>query len=76
MGVRPCASGGAVLDSIPGIYDHVLVLDFKSLYPSIIRTFLVDPLGRSVATFSQPHYAATLLSQFRRITDYFESASG
>jgi DNA polymerase-2 len=37
--------GGAVLDSEPGIYDHVLVLDFKSLYPSIIRTFLVDPLG-------------------------------
>ena len=37
--------GGFVLDSTPGIYDHVLVLDFKSLYPSIIRTFFVDPLG-------------------------------
>lgn len=37
--------GGFVLDSIPGIYDHVLVLDFKSLYPSIIRTFFIDPLG-------------------------------
>lgn len=37
--------GGFVLDSSPGIYDHVLVLDFKSLYPSIIRTFFVDPLG-------------------------------
>ena len=37
--------GGFVLDSKPGIYDHVLVLDFKSLYPSIIRTFCIDPLG-------------------------------
>ncbi|TDG11575.1 DNA polymerase II [Seongchinamella unica] len=37
--------GGWVLDSTPGIYDHVLVLDFKSLYPSIIRTFGIDPLG-------------------------------
>jgi DNA polymerase II len=37
--------GGYVLDSIPGIYDNVLVLDFKSLYPSIIRTFLIDPCG-------------------------------
>ncbi|MEH6591081.1 MAG: DNA polymerase II [Halioglobus sp.] len=37
--------GGFVLNSIPGIYDHVLVLDFKSLYPSIIRTFCIDPLG-------------------------------
>jgi protein SCO1/2 len=36
--------------------------------------FLVDPLGRSVATFSQPHYAATLLSQYRRITNYFGGA--
>ncbi|RQW63411.1 DNA polymerase II [Vibrio viridaestus] len=37
--------GGYVMDSIPGLYDSVLVLDFKSLYPSIIRTFLIDPLG-------------------------------
>ena len=35
--------GGYVLDSAPGLYDNVLVLDFKSLYPSIIRTFHVDP---------------------------------
>jgi DNA polymerase-2 len=37
--------GGYVLDSVPGLYDNVLVLDFKSLYPSIIRTFFIDPLG-------------------------------
>ena len=33
------------MDSIPGLYDNVLVLDFKSLYPSIIRTFKIDPMG-------------------------------
>ncbi|MEZ9229862.1 DNA polymerase II [Vibrio amylolyticus] len=37
--------GGYVMDSQPGLYDSVLVLDFKSLYPSIIRSFLIDPLG-------------------------------
>ncbi len=37
--------GGYVMDSRPGIYHNVLVLDFKSLYPSIIRTFLIDPCG-------------------------------
>lgn len=37
--------GGYVMNSIPGLYKNVLVLDFKSLYPSIIRTFKVDPLG-------------------------------
>ena len=35
--------GGYILDSKPGLYDNVLVLDFKSLYPSIIRTFGIDP---------------------------------
>jgi len=37
--------GGFVMDSRPGLYDSVLVLDYKSLYPSIIRSFLIDPLG-------------------------------
>lgn len=37
--------GGFVMESTPGIYQHILVLDFKSLYPSIIRTFHVDPLA-------------------------------
>jgi len=37
--------GGYVLEPVPGIYDNVLVLDFRSLYPSIILTFKIDPLG-------------------------------
>ena len=37
--------GGYVMDSQPGLFRHVLVLDFKSLYPSIIRTFCIDPVG-------------------------------
>ena len=37
--------GGLVMDSVPGLHDQVLVLDFKSLYPSIIRTFCIDPMG-------------------------------
>lgn len=37
--------GGYVMDSRSGLYDSVLVLDFKSLYPSIIRSFLIDPVG-------------------------------
>ncbi|RZT42100.1 DNA polymerase II [Cupriavidus agavae] len=37
--------GGFVMDSRPGLYESVLVLDYKSLYPSIIRTFLIDPVG-------------------------------
>ncbi|MBN2053143.1 DNA polymerase II [Candidatus Woesearchaeota archaeon] len=38
-------AGGFVMSSKPGIYDYVIVCDFKSLYPSIIRTFNIDPLS-------------------------------
>ena len=33
--------------------------------------FLVDPLGRLVATFSQPHYPSTILSQYKKLKAYF-----
>jgi len=42
------APGGLVLDSTPGFYRNVAIFDFKSLYPSIIRTFRVDPLAANV----------------------------
>jgi len=45
VGSTGASPGGYVLDSQPGLYDDVLLLDFKSLYPSIIRTFRIDPLG-------------------------------
>ena len=44
------APGGYVMDSTPGLQDSVLVLDYKSLYPSIIRTFRVDSYARIAAT--------------------------
>ena len=42
--VAAAVAGGAVLDSAPGFFRNILVFDFKSLYPSIIRTFNIDPL--------------------------------
>jgi len=38
-------AGGHVLEPITGIHANVWVFDFKSLYPSIIRTFNIDPLA-------------------------------
>ena len=52
--------GGFVLDSQPGIFDHVLVLDFKSLYPSIIRTFRIDPLGLALGVSGELDEADTV----------------
>lgn len=43
------APGGYVMNSKPGLFKSVLVLDYKSLYPSIIRTFKVDPYSRIAA---------------------------
>lgn len=48
--------GGYVMDSQPGLYENVLVLDFKSLYPSIIRTFKIDPLGLSLGLSAKNQY--------------------
>ena len=35
--------GGYVASTSSGIFHNVLILDFKSLYPSIIKTFNIDP---------------------------------
>lgn len=45
--------GGFVMNSQPGIYNNVLVLDFKSLYPSIIRTFAIDPMGLALVQIGE-----------------------
>ncbi|MFH2114924.1 MAG: DNA polymerase domain-containing protein, partial [Spirochaetota bacterium] len=39
------AAGGLILAPRPGLFDGVIVFDFRSLYPSIIRTFNVDPVA-------------------------------
>lgn len=38
-------TGGYVREAEAGIYDYIIILDFKSIYPSIIRTFNIDPLS-------------------------------
>ena len=43
------AAGGTVLEASAGLFPRVLVFDFRSLYPSIMRTFNVDPLSYSRA---------------------------
>ncbi len=37
------APGGMVFSEGSGLFEDVAVLDFKSLYPTIIRTFHIDP---------------------------------
>ncbi|MGK4003313.1 DNA polymerase II [Sorangium sp. So ce1036] len=37
-------AGGLVLEPLPGLYRNILVYDYKSLYPSLIRTFNIDPV--------------------------------
>jgi len=39
------AAGGMVLDPKAGLHDGVQVFDFRSLYPSLMRTFGIDPLA-------------------------------
>jgi DNA polymerase II len=43
--VYAAQQGGHVLEPVTGLHRNVWVFDFKSLYPSIIRTFNIDPLS-------------------------------
>ncbi|HEX7044248.1 MAG TPA: 3'-5' exonuclease, partial [Burkholderiales bacterium] len=42
--VHAAQQGGYVMEPVTGLHRNVWVFDFKSLYPSIIRTFNIDPL--------------------------------
>ncbi len=60
--------GGYVMEPVTGLHHNVLVFDFKSLYPSLIRTFQIDPLGylagaRRPATKAGPKPAAELADE-------------
>ncbi|MEK6880330.1 MAG: DNA polymerase domain-containing protein, partial [Nanoarchaeota archaeon] len=35
--------GGWVFDAVPGMYSDILIADFSSLYPSIIRNYNISP---------------------------------
>lgn len=48
------AAGGTVLEPAPGFFPNVLVFDFRSLYPSIMRTFNIDPLAHARAEARGP----------------------
>jgi DNA polymerase II len=43
--VHVAQQGGHVLEPVAGLHSYVWVFDFKSLYPSLIRTFNIDPLS-------------------------------
>jgi DNA polymerase-2 len=58
--------GGYVLSSTPGLHQNVWVFDFKSLYPSLIRTFNIDPLSYVRDPASELDAIETAGAKFRR----------
>jgi DNA polymerase-2 len=51
------AAGGTVLEPMPGIFNNVGVFDFRSLYPTIMRTFNIDPLANARTQAETPEAA-------------------
>lgn len=43
--VHVAQQGGHVLEPVTGLHTNVWIFDFKSLYPSLIRTFNIDPVA-------------------------------
>lgn len=75
------AAGGTVLEAEPGLFPNVAVFDFRSLYPTIIRTFNIDPLAYERAAASERPIVAPNGAAFDRaegilpglIAEYFEA---
>jgi DNA polymerase II len=58
--------GGHVLQPRTGLHTNVWVFDFKSLYPSIIRTFNIDPLSYVAHPVAGPDLIHVPGGAFRR----------
>jgi DNA polymerase II len=64
--VHAAQQGGHVLEPVAGLHRNVWVFDFKSLYPSIIRTFNIDPLSYVPAAAPEADLIRTPEGAFRR----------
>ena len=64
--VHAAQQGGHVLESASGLHRNVWVFDFKSLYPSLIRTFNIDPLSYVAEPVATEDLIRTPGGSFRR----------
>jgi DNA polymerase-2 len=64
--VHAAQQGGHVLEPIAGLHTNVWVFDFKSLYPSIIRTLNIDPLSYAQTPIADEDLIRTPGGAFRR----------
>ncbi len=58
--------GGGLITPRAGLAENVLSFDFRSLYPSLIRTFNIDPLTRVVDAGTGDFITAPNGARFRR----------
>lgn len=64
--VSVAQQGGHVLEPVAGLHDQVWVFDFRSLYPSVIRTFNIDPLSYVASPVAGEDLIRTPAAAFRR----------
>jgi DNA polymerase II len=64
--VHEAQQGGHVLEPVAGMHRNVWVFDFKSLYPSLIRTFNIDPFSYVPAPSADADLIRTPAGAFRR----------
>lgn len=64
--VHAAQQGGYVLEPTTGLHRNVWVFDFKSLYPSVIRTFNIDPVTYVPRDQQGANLIDTPAARFRR----------
>ncbi len=70
-GGRGMYEGGLVLSPKPGIHEHVVCLDFSSMYPSIMIAFNVSPDTLLVGGKEEYYEAPGVGHRFRKSPDGF-----
>ena len=63
---REVHSGGLVLEPSPGMFQNVWTFDYKSLYPSVMRTFNIDPVSYLAGFDSDDPIETTNFARFSR----------
>jgi DNA polymerase II len=64
--VHEAQQGGHVLEPVTGLHRNVWVFDFKSLYPSLMRTFNIDPVSYVANPSPEADVIRTPAGAFRR----------
>jgi DNA polymerase-2 len=68
------AAGGTILEPLPGLFSNVAVFDFRSLYPSIMLTFNIDPYANALINAEKDIHSKVFFDEEISSNDFYITA--